>query len=128
MRRVRKAVTWLLFNGVFAVLAYMAVVDGVQWASNIVRSVVWVSVILYVLLMFFIDEMIDSEPEFATTKAMRSVPKWLSVAFDMCLMLLFVYAGWFLIATLQLVASVCLEAIFQKAAEHRADLDALQTT
>ena len=108
---MRKVVKWILVNGIMAALVYMALFQGVGWAGNVVKFMLWVTVILYGLYFGIPD---SHRPKPTSEIGSRSVPAYVSAVYDFAMALTMASQGWFLYATLALLQGVLYEGIMQE--------------
>lgn len=110
MKILRRRLSWVLQNGAVVGLAWYGVVEGVEWAANILRFLIPLVIALYVLLLIGINA--DAAIKRKAKEAGPSVPGWLNLAYDLALALFLAAHGWFVYAGLVMVLWALSSALY----------------
>jgi len=102
-----KKIKYLVVNGVFCVLMYLAYFKDIKNAENVVIFWSW---FLFVLSLFAITD--DGVKSFSKTK--RSFPEWVDLTFDTIFIGVFIWFGSFFTGTAYLMHSIIGVAIWEK--------------
>jgi hypothetical protein len=106
MKKFRRAVMWMMCNGVLLYLAFLGLLREVAWAENIVLFVVYTMTVF----MCFVAYHPPTRKEIR--KKGRSVPWWLSVLSDLCLLFMLVSVGRFFTGAVLVWQMMCEHGIF----------------
>ena len=107
MSKVKKILLWILVNGAFGYLAIQGMFYGVKLMDNVFMFFLWVAVILNTFTGF--NHRINK-----LAPKVRSVPSWLSIAYDIAMVIGLAASGRFITAAAWLWASVCIELAYEE--------------
>ena len=103
---MKRAMHWAILNGALLGLIIDAIVYHETWALNVVRFAIWAMTVLATVAILSKDVRMK-----ARAKG-RSVPKWLSVTYDLAIIALLASAGHFWCAGAWLWQMMCEAGIY----------------
>jgi len=77
---------WFLMNGLFAAAVYLAYFQRVEGAERVAVFWAWANAVLS------LGYCTDKAKALLKTKS-RSVPKWIDISYDLCILAIFVWFG-----------------------------------
>lgn len=105
MKKLRRFTIAVALDTGFAWMAYQAMSNENQWCWNIVRFWLWWAVILAAA------SNADGVKEIIVKKG-RSIPAWLSLAYDACLSVYLAAYGHFFFAAMVMIMTMCQQAAY----------------
>jgi hypothetical protein len=99
---MKSIITWTVSNGLFAVSLYFWLVEGVKGAENVASFFIWLSFVITVCVAAKIDDAVNQ------TKSKSSVPLWLDQLYDLIIIGILVWSGFFFFAGMYLFHMVIL--------------------
>lgn len=114
---IMKTINWIFFRIVFAVAVYYGFFVGIQGAENVAFGIAWFGVVLSLFL--FSDKIRDELKE-----KPRTGPRWLSVPFDVSMILIFIWFGHFITASFYMYRVFIVEAFWVATAREAAESEA----
>ena len=109
--KTKRIITWILWNAAMGYIAYLGIIKDIEGAGRVLSFAIWFFAIIY-LTGAFVEEV--------KTKAKEkglSVPMWLSVWYDVALMVLLIWHGWTLTAVGVLIMIFGIAVIYKKPEE-----------
>lgn len=107
---MKRKLTWLLFNGLFAAGIYFAFFKNVVGAERVVILYTWVALIISILIQN------DKRINLLREKG-RSVPKLIDVTFGLSVVVVFVWFGAWITASAYLLHLIFHFAAWEKATD-----------
>ena len=109
-----KIIRYILINGSFVVLMYIAFVMKIPSVENILLFFTWIAIIMS---PFLLDENVIKKIH----KEGKSVPRWLDVSYDICYASVFVaYDHWITGSFWILHMFICI-AVFEKVKNYKCE-------
>lgn len=114
-KKFRRAVMWILTNGLLLWFTYLSIFYGTIWTGRIVSFWITVSVVMYWMVFFNETLLVKTRAE-----GRPVIPKTIDMLVDIVLLCAFVGVGWWFTAIMQLLQMIAYAGIFY--AKPEADL------
>ena len=111
MKQAKRVVWWFTINGAMLILAGLGLWYGYAWAINLVLFFMWVMTVLRFATVYCPSLKADA------MKVPRTVPRAISVAVDLAMVVMMASAGHFIIAAAWFYQLGCEEYIYHEAME-----------
>lgn len=108
-----KLLRWILINSFIAFVAVNALYLERQWAQNLLLFAVWSYTIMVTMVVFL------KESREKAKKKKFAVPQYVSVTYDLLLLIALVMCGWFVSASVWLWQMYCEAALRREKEEEQ---------
>lgn len=111
---------WMLFigaNGAAIVLLYLAIVEHMKSAENLVVFLIWVTTALTLMAMIAVagdDKALENAKAKATSASKYKIPEWAHAAVNVAILCIIAASGWYWTASAYFVQAVLHSAIRPK--------------
>lgn len=109
--KLKRIIKWILWNAGAGYIAYLGVIKDIEGAARVLSFAVWFFAITC-LISAFVEEV-----KMKAREKGLSVPMWLSVWYDVALMVLLIWHGWIFTAIGILIMMFGISVIYKQPEE-----------
>lgn len=102
---------WIIINLIFVISLYLGLFLGIEGAKNVALFMAWFSILASI---FTLHEDVQEAFRKVFKKSGRTTPKSLNIAFDVCVIGAFVWAGFIFTGAAYLVHFILIEALWDR--------------
>lgn len=114
MKKIYKAIRWIILNAALAYFGYIGLIGGQAWAKNIFLFGIWAHAILLMIVAVF-SEVKDSKGNTIKHYCQNiglPVPLWANAAYDLATASLLAAFGYFEAASVCIIQMLIVSALF----------------